>query len=120
MVGGRTACGQVAAKVALSYAEKDITCRRCFDVMVMVDLKEHDGLIQSSVKKANGAMMGRTVRLTVGRYKGRLGRIGGVTTDRDRLTYLVLVLRADGSGEILNTDGESRTYRPLSQFEVVL
>ena len=61
----------------------------------------------------------RLVTLTVGKYKGYDGVVTDVTLDANdgRWLFLVMVIRKDGT-DTLNSDAETRTYRPLWHFEV--
>lgn len=73
-------------------------------------------LVSEAATAAEHHVKGREVVITVGKYAGRLGRIDGVVSSRENgLVYLVMVYRQD-SREVLNSDGESRSYRPLDQF----
>ncbi len=61
---------------------------------------------------------GREVLITMGRYKGRVAIIKGILVDNnDGLRFCCYVLQKNG--EILNTDAESRWYRPVSHFELL-
>lgn len=67
---------------------------------------------------------GTPVRVLVGKYAGREAVITEVHFDPFRKTerawtFCCMVQRSDGSGKHLNADGESRCYRPPSEFEVI-
>lgn len=66
-------------------------------------------------------LRGKTVTLTRGKYKGRKAVIEGFSVDNTHgITFLCMVLRAvptGGCGAYLNSDGESRAYRPAHHFE---
>lgn len=83
------------------------------------NLGYHNHQIKEIVDRYRELTRGKLVRLTRGRYKGRIARIDGAAADGAEVLFLCMVLRADGSGETLNTDGETRTYRPIKEFEFV-
>lgn len=63
-------------------------------------------------------VQGRMVRLKKGKYEGRLGRLEGICLDENQgLLFCIYVVRVDDPGVVLNTDGESRMYRPRDEFE---
>ena len=67
---------------------------------------------------------GTPVRILVGKYAGREAVITEVHFDPFRKperawTYCCYVQRNDGSGKHLNSDGESRCYRPTNEFEII-
>lgn len=79
----------------------------------------HDFIVAHQEK-----VRGTQVRLLVGKYAGREAVITEVAFDPFRRserawTYCCMVARHDGSDRHLNTDGESRSYRPPSEFEII-
>lgn len=75
--------------------------------------------ILNSVRNADNAFKGLHVTINKGRYIGRAGVIYNcIPSAQHGLIFLVYVYRKTG-GEFLNTDGESRSYRPLSDFTLV-
>lgn len=83
---------------------------------IVTGLRRH---VQEMIEMARRTYLGAEVQVMSGRYRGRAGIIDGVIVDRDgEMKFLVMVLRA-GSTEFLNSDGESRTYRPLGDFIVL-
>lgn len=82
-------------------------------------LNIYSNMVVTAVRLGNEMMQGRRVKLKVGRYKDREGVIKGVSTSsRHGLCYCIYVYRK-GTTEILNSDGESRQYRPWSEFELL-
>lgn len=62
-------------------------------------------------------LYGKIVTLKTGKYKGRKARIEGcIPCHKHGFVFCCYVLRKDGS--ILNTDGQSRQYRPRVEFEL--
>lgn len=63
---------------------------------------------------------GRRVRILVGKYADREAVIDGAIPDTIRKEWLFccMVQRADGTGP-LNSDTESRAYRPVDEFEAL-
>lgn len=59
-----------------------------------------------------------SVKILVGKYKGRQALLQGCIHTHKGFLFLCMVERADGSGP-LNSDPESRSYRPESEFEVL-
>lgn len=80
------------------------------------DLTYHQAHIENIVKMYRDEYMGVLVKLTRGKYQGRTAKIKGIIADDSRILFLCMVLRADGKG-VLNSDGETRTYRPREEFE---
>ena len=69
--------------------------------------------------RARKDMWLKRCRLLTGKYAGRECSIEGVIPDAEEgFLYLCYVQRADGRGA-LNTDGESRAYRPAREFELL-
>lgn len=71
--------------------------------------------VHKSVKERN---TGRVVKILVGKYAGRKATIIDVAADVDAGEWLFccMVHRADGSGEYLNSDVQSRKLRPTWEF----
>ena len=76
------------------------------------------------LEKERDAKQYKCVRLLTGKYEGREGVCKGVTVSetydkRLCFTYCIYVLRADAEStfDVLNTDGESRAFRPQEEFE---
>lgn len=66
----------------------------------------------------------RKVILLAGKYKGREGVCKDITISETlhhgiALHYCIYVLRADARSthDVLNTDGESRSFRPQEEFK---
>lgn len=76
-------------------------------------------LIKHLYEIANELVGKPQVRLLTGKYVGRIGCIIGVLPHpRHGLIYLVMVQRSN-SLEYLNSDVESRSYRPRKDFEIL-
>lgn len=59
---------------------------------------------------------GKLVLLNTGKYKDRVARIDGCIPDgKYGLLFCCMVLRKNSS-EVLNSDGETRQYRPQEEF----
>ena len=68
------------------------------------------------IRRENIMWHGTKVKLLTGKYEGREALIEGVIPDEKHgLLFLCMVQRADDKGS-LNTDTESRLYRPISEF----
>lgn len=75
--------------------------------------------IQSDVKMITDFLMNKDVILKVGKYKNRVGRIMGVIPNKIHgLLFLVMVMDINGV-RFLNSNVETRSYRPLSDFYFV-
>lgn len=78
------------------------------------------GSISVHLGEARRLVVGKDVRLTgsawPARYRGRLGRITDVVVNETAgMLFLVMVYRI-GTREFLNSNGWTRSYRPLSDF----
>ena len=86
--------------------------------MIQID-KEHSAaleVLEKAVSELRGMWIGRKVRVLEGPYEGRQAIIDGVMALDGEFLFLCMVLRKNGTGK-LNTDGESRYYRPVREFE---
>ena len=66
-------------------------------------------------------LKGRKVKIKTGKYKDRVAIIDGIcfscrTTEP---LYLCMVTQSKDHTKILDDDGESRSYRPFTDFEVM-
>lgn len=62
---------------------------------------------------------GLIVTMTIGKYSGRKARIGGILIQDGHILFCCLVLRADGSGKVLNSDMDSRSFHKRDYFELL-
>lgn len=86
------------------------------------EMRMHGMTMHRLQREARERVVGTKVKILSGKYAGREAIIDGVTFDVHRAKWLFccMVLRADGSGEILNTDGESRMYRGWDDFSEIV
>lgn len=74
--------------------------------------------ILRTVKTAKSLLIDKKVILLTGKYKDRVGKVTAVIPSVSHgLVWLVMVYAKEGE-TYLNSDAESRQYRPISHFDV--
>lgn len=75
-------------------------------------------LIDTNVAVIRKNMIGQRVHMRFGKYANRVALIDGVSVFGTEVQYLCMVLRSDEQGT-LNTDAASRSYHPVTDFEII-
>jgi hypothetical protein len=84
-----------------------------------IELVSNEQQIGKTIADYQREYLGKVVRLKTSKYKGREAVIDGVVYNGGKFGFGCMVLRSDGSRIPLNSDGDSRAYRPRSHFEFV-
>lgn len=77
------------------------------------------GIQNRSVLKAGRKYLGLIVRMMVGKYKGYTAVLDGIILDREHGALFCCYVLNKRTGEILNSDIHTRSYHPVSSFEIL-